>query len=97
MAVTFHHTLEVVVHLSAGSDENKATAWPFLNIMYQAFSSQSGQYQATIRSPKTEITTLEGTASAADIAKAVAEVTKTDESGCFIAFKESSYDQEKKL
>ena len=92
MAVTFHHTLEVVMHLSAGSDENKATAGPFLDIMCQAFAGQSGQYQATIRSPKTEITTLEGTASAADIAKAVAEVTKTDESGCFIAFKESSYD-----
>jgi hypothetical protein len=61
MAAIFHHALEVAMYLSAGSHESKATAWPFLDIMCQAFAGQSAK-----------IATLEN---AVDIAKA-AEATK---------------------
>jgi hypothetical protein len=68
MAAIFHHALEVGMYLYSGSDENKATAWPFLDIMCQAFAGQS----ATVLALQNKITTLENTA---DIAKA-AEATK---------------------
>jgi hypothetical protein len=70
MAAIFHHALEVGMYLCSGSDENEATAWPFLDIMCRAFAGQS----ATVLALQTKITTLED---AADIEKATAEESAT--------------------
>ena len=79
MAAIFHHALEVGMRLSAGRPENIATAWPFLDVMLQAFVGQDTQHQASIQSLQTQIKTLEEAAIAADNAKAIANAAKAVE------------------